>query len=75
MSEFNQYRREYTLGSLSFSLPIMIKKWVPISLTGDRLRASPYGRIGLLFAECKNKAQFHDVWQAALLRDLYKVLD
>lgn len=66
---------DYTLGSLSFSLPLVIKKWVPISLTGDKLRASPYGRIGILFAECSDKSQFHDVWQAALLRDLYKVLN
>lgn len=66
---------EYTLCSLTFSMPLMIKKWVPISLVGDRLRASPYGRIAILFAECNDKAQFHDVWQAALQRDLYKVLD
>lgn len=66
---------EYTLGSLSFTLPVMIRKWVPIGQTGDRLGASPNGRIGVLFVECKNMVQFDNVWQAVLLRDLYKVLD
>lgn len=64
---------EYTLGSLSFSLPMMIKKWVPISVTGDRLLASPYGRIGILFAEEENEEKLNETFSAALKRILYTV--
>jgi hypothetical protein len=64
---------EYTLGSLSFTMPLMIKKWVPISLTGDSLRASPYGRIGILFAEEATEQGFNEIFYSTLKRQLYKV--
>jgi hypothetical protein len=64
---------EYTLGSLKFNLPIMIKKWVPLSVTGDQLRASPYGRIGILFAEEATEQKLNEVFSATLKRQLYTV--
>jgi len=64
---------EYTLGSLTFSQPLMIKKWVPISLTGDRLRASPYGRIGIIFTEDENEQRLNGTFSATLKRQLYSV--
>lgn len=62
---------EYTLGSLSFSQPLMIKKWVPISLTGDRLLASPYGRVGILFAEEETEQRLNEIFSVTLKRQLY----
>lgn len=64
---------DYTLGSLSFSLPFLIKKWVPISLTGDRLRASPYGRIGIIFTEATSEQGLNELFSATLQRQLYSV--
>lgn len=64
---------EYILGSLSFSLPLTIRKWVPISLTGDTLRPSPYGRIGLLFTEEETEQALNEVFSLALNRHLYSV--
>lgn len=64
---------EYTLGSLSFNLAFMMKKWVPISLTGDKLRASPYGRIGILFTEEETKQRLNEIFVATLKRQLYSV--
>lgn len=66
---------EHTLGSVSFTLPLLIRKWVPISQSGDRLRASPYGRVGILFTECSNEMHFQQIWQATLLRNLYNIHD
>lgn len=65
--------QDYTLGSLSFSLPLMIKKWVPISLTGDRLRPSPYGRMGILFAEESSEQKLNEIFSVTLKRQLYSV--
>lgn len=64
---------EYTLGSLSFSLPLMIKKWVPISLTGDRLPASPCGRIGIIFTEDEDEQRLNGTFSVTLKRQLYSV--
>jgi carbamoylphosphate synthase large subunit len=64
---------DYTLGSLSFSLPLIIKKWVPISLTGDRLRASPYGRISIIFAEMSSEQALNETFTATIKRQLYTV--
>jgi hypothetical protein len=64
---------EYTLGSLSFCVPLTIKKWVPICSTGDRLRASPFGRIGILFAEMMSQGELDDILSATLERRLYRV--
>jgi hypothetical protein len=64
---------DYTFGSLSFNLPLMIKKWIQISLTGDRLRASPYGRIGIIFTEDENEQRLNETFLATLKRQLYTV--
>lgn len=64
---------EYTLGALSFQLPLTIKKWVPTSLTGDRLRASPYGRMGIIFAEEATEQALNEVFSSTLKRQLYSV--
>ncbi len=64
---------ECTLGYIEFNLPLRLIKWVPISLTGDRLQASPYGRIGIMFAEEPSEQMLNKTFTAALERHLYKV--
>jgi len=63
----------FTLGSLEFRRPLNIKKWVPISLTGEQLRASPHGRIAIVFAEESNEQGLFDLCQATLNSQLYEV--
>lgn len=63
----------FTLGTLSFNLPLIIKKWVPIYSTGDRLLKSPFGRIGILFAEAMSLREMDDILSATLGRKLYMV--
>lgn len=65
--------KPFTLGSLSFNRPLNLIKWVPISLTGNKLRASPYGRIAIMFAEESNEQALDDLYQATLNRQLYEV--
>jgi biotin carboxylase len=62
-----------TLGSLKFSHPLKLIKWVPISLTGDKLRASPYGRIAIMFAEEPNEQALDGIFHVTLNRQLYQV--
>lgn len=63
----------YILGSLSFQLALTIKKWVPISLTGDRLSPSPYGRVGVIFVEEATEAALNELFSLTLQRQLYSV--
>lgn len=63
----------FTLGALSFNHALKIIKWVPISTTGDKLLASPYGRIAIMFAEESNELALDNIYQAALSRKLYEV--
>lgn len=63
----------FTLGALSFNHPLKLIKWVPISITGDKLRASPHGRIAIMFAEESNEQALDDIYQATLKRQLYEI--
>ena len=65
--------KPFTLGSLKFNHPLKLIKWVPISLTGDKLRASPYGRISIMFAEESNEKDLDEVFQKTIQRQLYEV--
>jgi formate-dependent phosphoribosylglycinamide formyltransferase (GAR transformylase) len=63
----------YILGSLEFKRPLNLIKWIPISLTGDRLRESPNSRIAIMFAEESDEQALDGVFQATLKRQLYAV--
>jgi len=65
---------DYTLGSIVFNLPLRIMKWVPISLTGDRLLPSPYGRIGVLFASELTEQALIATFSKTLKRQLYYII-
>jgi hypothetical protein len=64
---------EYILGSVEFNLPLRLIKWVPISLTGERLRESPCGRIGVMFAEEASEQMLNNTFTTTLKRQLYAV--
>lgn len=42
-------------GSAKFNQPVHIEKLVPLSLTGDQLRESPFSRIGVIFLKCDSE--------------------
>jgi len=59
--------------SLEFSLPACIEKLVPLALTGDRVKGSPFGRIGLIFLSAKTEKEMGDLFQKFLSRELYLI--
>lgn len=63
----------YTLGSISFDHAIKLINWIPISQTGDKLGASPQGRIAIMFAEESDAQALDDLFQLTLRRQLYQV--
>jgi len=64
---------DYTLGSFSFTIPLLIIKWIPISVTGDRVYASPYGRIGIIFTEMNSEKELLETLIIILKRKLYAI--
>lgn len=64
---------DYTLGSVIFNFPLRIIQWVPISLTGDRLPPSPYGRISVLFASEPTEQALISTFAKTLKRQLYSI--
>lgn len=63
----------YTFANLSFNRPLRIINLTPISTTGDRLNRSPYGRIGIIFAEEIKKNAFKNLIAITRSRKLYQV--
>jgi len=59
--------------SLDFNLPACIEKLVPLALTGDRVKGSPFGRIGLIFLSAKTEKEMGDLFQKFLSRELYLI--
>ena len=61
------------LGSIQFKIPVLIEKMVPISLAGDMIKASPFGRIALLFLRNNSEAELSELFQKTLNRSLYTI--
>lgn len=64
---------EIVLGALHFNMPVQIEKLVPLSLAGDTIKASPFGRIALLFARSRSEEEFSELFEATLGRALYSI--
>lgn len=60
-----------TFRSVQFNTSIQIDKIVPLSLAGDSVSASPFGRIGLMFARAASEPELSRLFQMALARTLY----
>lgn len=65
---------ECILGALEFAVPTKLAKWVPTAITGDKLGASPYGRIAIMFAEEQSEQDLDVTFEATLKRQLYRVV-
>lgn len=61
----------FTLNALRFLVPLHIESLVPISLTGDRLNASPFGRVAIMFARTDDRANMDELFGRTLERRLY----
>lgn len=58
---------------INFMFPIQIKRWVPLSLVGDKLNPSPEGRIAIAFFSAKSKVDFDKTFADILSHELYKI--
>lgn len=65
---------EGILGAIHFNVPILIEKLVPISTAGDKIKASPFGRVGILFSKSDSKIAFDKLYEETLQRNLYTIL-
>jgi len=61
------------LGSIQFKIPVLIEKMVPISLAGDIVKASPFGRIALIFLRSNSEKELLEIYQKTLDRRLYTI--
>jgi biotin carboxylase len=64
---------EGVLGSIQFKIPVLMEKMVPISLAGDIVKASPFGRIALIFLRSNSEKELLEVYQKTLDRRLYTI--
>lgn len=64
---------ESLFNSLQFKLPIQIEKIFPLSLSGDTVKCSPFGRIGLLFLRAESELDLKHLLNLALKRELYTI--
>jgi formate-dependent phosphoribosylglycinamide formyltransferase (GAR transformylase) len=64
---------ECILGSLEFAMPIKLAMWVPTAKTGDKLGASSFGRVAIMFAEERSELELDLTFEATLKRQLYRV--
>ena len=64
---------EDVLGSIQFKIPVLIEKMVPISLAGDIVKASPFGRIALIFLRSNSEKELLKVYQKTLDIRLYTI--
>lgn len=60
--------------AIQFNLSIAIEKLILLCLSGDMVKASPFGRIGLLFARTDSEDELSQLFEITLKRDLYKIL-
>jgi predicted ATP-grasp superfamily ATP-dependent carboligase len=60
-------------GSIQFNRAVIIEKLFPISLAGDYVKASPFGRIGILFIKENSQESFDDCYSNTLKRTLYQI--
>lgn len=64
---------EGVLGSIKFNVPITMEKMIPISLAGDLIKISPFGRIALIFLKSITEKELLDLYQKTLKRKLYTI--
>ncbi len=64
---------EGVLGSIQFNYPIRLEKMVQLSLAGDIVKASPFGRIALIFLRSNSEKKLMEIYKKTLDKKLYTI--
>ena len=67
--------KEQNFNHISFKESIFLESWVALSSAGDRIKASPDGSVGILFARAKSQAELLTLYEATIRQKLYEVVD
>lgn len=59
--------------SIAFNTPLKIEKLIPLCSAGTHIKASPFGRIALLFIEAESKDELTTLSKSLLERKLYRI--
>jgi carbamoylphosphate synthase large subunit len=59
--------------SIEFNQEVKIIKYVPLSLTGDEIKESPFSRIGILFAKTDSETDFSELYKKTISREFYSL--
>lgn len=57
--------------SIKFEDDLKIDEFVPMAITGDELKESPFSRFGLFFIDCKSEKKLKKAYKNILKRKLY----
>ena len=66
--------KEGYFSSLQFNRSVHIDKMVQISSSGDFIKSSPSGRIGIMFIRADSKRELNNLYEVTLNRKLYSIL-
>lgn len=66
-------QESYVIG-LNYFQNLNVDLFIPLSKTGEEVKQSPFGRIGLLFLKCKSFKDLRKLHQAILKRELYNIV-
>ena len=75
----NVFRHTVTLSakgifnSISITSSINILEFIPLSLTGDKIKESPFSRIGLMFGNLSSESDLLQLINKAISRTLYSI--
>ncbi len=64
---------EGSFASLKFNIPIQIEKLITLSLAGDKVKASPFGRIALIFVKANSASELSYIYEQTVKRNLYYI--
>ena len=66
--------KDISLSYIKLNYPVLIESYFPLSKSGDMVKKSPFGRLGLLFLETKNMNESNFVINKSKTKKLYKLL-
>jgi predicted ATP-grasp superfamily ATP-dependent carboligase len=58
---------------IEFNEEVSIKQFIPMAITGDILKESPFSRFGLIFVECKSYENLKSLYHNILNRKFYQL--
>lgn len=64
---------EGIMGSIQFNIPVQLVRMIPLSVAGDRVKGSPFGRIALIFVQSDSEKDLLAIYRNTLNRTLYKI--